>query len=73
MNSYFSGFGKSIIAFAHSMVATFIIRIPLTYILSKAAGGSLYIIGFAAPCATAVSLIICLYFINAKKDMFLLK
>ncbi len=60
MNSYFSSCNLSLIAFAHSMVATFAIRIPLTYLLSKTAGSDLYHMGLAAPAATLVSLFICL-------------
>lgn len=59
MNSYFSGCGKSIVSFLHSMAATFGVRIPVTYMLSRSAAGSLYRMGFAAPAATALSLLIC--------------
>lgn len=61
INSYFSASGRSTLAFAHSMVATFGVRIPLTWVFSRfATGGSLYVMGLAAPAATAVSLAICL-------------
>ncbi|MCF0146879.1 MAG: MATE family efflux transporter [Clostridium sp.] len=59
MNGYFSGQGKSTISLAHSLVATFMFRIPLTYIISKIEGVTLYEIGFAAPISTFVSIIIC--------------
>lgn len=59
MNSYFSGCGKSIISMIHSMIATFAVRIPLSYFLSQTAGSSLYSIGFAAPAASLVSILIC--------------
>lgn len=68
MNSYFSGCDKSIISFIHSMIATFCVRVPLSYMLSKIPGVSLYMLGFAAPAATLVSLIICFgYFIWQEK------
>lgn len=67
MNSYFSGCGNSLISFAHSMVATFGVRIPLTYFLSRHVSGSLYTMGFAAPAATAVSLVICIFFLRFDK------
>lgn len=59
MNAYFSGCGKSIVSFLHSMAATFGVRIPATYLLSRHAAGGLFYMGFAAPAATALSLVIC--------------
>lgn len=59
INSYFSGSGKSVIAFAHSMVATFGVRIPLSYGISRLGGGTLYDMGLAAPAASLVSILIC--------------
>lgn len=64
INSYFSSYGKSVIAFAHSMVATFGVRIPLTYLFSQYGGDSLFLIGLASPLATLVSLVICLFFLH---------
>lgn len=66
MNSYFSGCGNSLISFAHSMVATFGVRIPATYFLSRYGEGTLYPMGFAAPAATMVSLVICLLYLFYK-------
>lgn len=68
MNSYFSGCGNAMISFAHSMVATFGVRIPATYLLSRYAEGTLYTMGFAAPAATTVSLVICLFFLLRKHE-----
>ena len=59
LNGYFSGQGKSTICLIHSMIATFIFRIPLTYLISKIEGVSLYELGFAAPISTFASIIIC--------------
>ncbi|MGL4382558.1 MAG: MATE family efflux transporter, partial [Bacilli bacterium] len=60
MNSYFNGCGKSLVSFSHSIAATFLIRIPLSFILSQYATNSLYIMGLAAPLASFFSLIVCL-------------
>lgn len=70
MNAYFSGCGKSIVSMIHSLIATFLIRIPLSYGMSKIAGITLYQMGFAAPTATLSSLIICTGYIiyQRKKD-----
>ena len=62
MNSFFSGSGSSLFPMIHSLIATFIIRIPLSYFLSKIPEITLLEIGFAAPIATLFSLIISLVY-----------
>lgn len=67
MNSFFSGCGHSMFPMIHSIIATFIIRIPVSYLLSKMANITLYEMGFAAPGATFVSLIMCVvYFYSGR-------
>lgn len=61
INSYFSSYGKSIISFVHSMIATFCVRIPATSFLIRYAQTSLSVMGLAAPAASLVSLIICAF------------
>lgn len=68
INSYFSSYGKSLISFGHSMAATFGVRIPMTYIMSKYAGDSLYAMGLAAPAASLLSIIICAFFLRRLKE-----
>ena len=64
LNSYFSGCGRSIITAAHNLIATFLVRIPLSYFLSRMAGVTLFQIGLAAPAASLLSVGICgLYFV----------
>lgn len=63
MNAYLNARGRSIICFAHSMVATFAVRIPVTWLMSRITTGSLTPMGIAAPAASLVSIVICvLYF-----------
>lgn len=62
MNSFFSGSGSSLFPMIHSLIATFTIRIPLSYFLSKITGITLLEIGFAAPLATLFSLIMSLVY-----------
>ncbi len=59
LNSYFSGSGRSVIAFAHSMAATFGVRIPMSYLISRFTEGTLYYMGLAAPAASMLSILIC--------------
>lgn len=71
MNSFFSGCSHPIFPMIHSMFATFVFRIPLSYFISQKSGTTLYDIGFASPTATLVSLIICIIYMNTgqwKKD-----
>ena len=70
MNAYFSGCGKSLISMAHSLAATLLIRIPVSYLLSKMTGITLYIMGFAPPAASMLSIIVCfIYFFFLLKRM----
>ena len=63
-NSYFSAYGKAMISFIHSMIATFCVRIPATYFLSRYVTDSLYAMGFAAPAASLISIIICVFVLH---------
>lgn len=67
MNSFFSGCGNSLFPMIHSLIATFIIRIPLSFALSKIAGITLYEIGFASPLATFASLVMCIIYMKSGK------
>ena len=74
MNSFFSGCGHPIFPMIHSLIATFLIRIPVSFVLSKIEGITLYEIGFGAPLATFVSLIMCIIYMkygNWKKNTML--
>ncbi len=59
MNGYFNSQGKSWFSLLHSLLTTFAIRVPLAFVLSRIEGTSLFMIGFAAPVSTLVSLILC--------------
>lgn len=60
INSYFSGQGNSLFPMIHSLIATFLFRIPLSYWFSQIDSSSLFIMGFAPPVSTVVSLLICI-------------
>ena len=67
MNSFFSGCGHSLFPMIHSLIATFLVRIPVSYALSKVSGITLYEIGLAAPLATFLSLIMCIIYMKLGK------
>ena len=64
INSYFSGQGNSLFPMVHSLIATFLFRIPLSWIFSHIAPTSLFPMGFAPPLATMVSLAIYLWYLK---------
>lgn len=67
MNSFFSGCSHSTFPMIHSIIATFLIRIPGSYILSKMQGTTLLEIGLAAPIATLLSVIMCIIYFKIGK------
>ena len=64
INSYFSGQGNSLFPMIHSLIATFLFRIPLSYWFSQIDSLSLFIMGFAPPISTVVSLLICIWYLR---------
>lgn len=64
INSYFSGQGNSLFPMIHSLIATFLFRIPLSYWFSQIDSSSLFIMGFAPPLSTMVSLLICIWYLR---------
>ncbi|MCD8380766.1 MAG: MATE family efflux transporter, partial [Lachnospiraceae bacterium] len=62
MNAYFNGNGQSFVCFAHSIAATFLIRIPVTWLMSRVSTDSLLPMGLAAPAASLFSIVVCLLY-----------
>lgn len=69
INGFLNGNGKSLVCFAHSMAATFLVRIPATWLLSKVSSEmKLFPMGLAAPAASILSIVICvIYFYACRK------
>ncbi|MGF7003756.1 putative MATE family efflux protein [Lachnospiraceae bacterium PFB1-21] len=63
MNGYFNSCGKAWFSLLHSLLTTFLLRIPLAFFFSRIPGGSLFEIGFAAPASTLASIILCFLFL----------
>ena len=64
MNAFFSGGGHPLFPLVHSLIATFLVRIPLSSLLIHLEHPSMFLIGFAAPAASFLSLLLCQWFIN---------
>lgn len=67
MNSFFSGCGHSLFPMIHSFIATFFIRIPGSYFISRISGVTLYELGMAAPTATFISIVMCFVYMFSGK------
>lgn len=67
INSYFSGQGNSWFPMIHSMIATFLFRIPLSYLCGKIDPTDLVLMGYAPPLSTLVSLLICFWYLKRNK------
>lgn len=59
LNTYFSGGGHPVFPLLHSLCSTCLVRIPLSWHLSRRPGADLYLIGLAAPAASLLSLLLC--------------
>ena len=64
INSYFSGQGNSWFPMIHSMIATFLFRIPLSFLFGQADTSDLILMGYAPPLSTLVSLLICFWYLR---------
>ena len=64
MNGYFNGFGRSFFTMAHNLAATFLGRIPLTFLFSRLPGVTLREMGIAVPVSTLISVILCLWYLR---------
>lgn len=62
-NGYFTGCGKSLFTMLHGVAATFLIRIPVTFLVSRMTGVTMYEMGFAAPFASIFSILCCLIYL----------
>ena len=57
------------VTMAHNVAATFLVRVPFSYFVSRMEGATLYHIGLAAPLASVFSVAVCIiYFIYLKRN-----
>ena len=68
INGYLNGYERTVFTMVHSLVATFVGRIPLTLLFSKIPNVTLFHMGIAAPLSTMISLV--MIFIYFKKTKF---
>lgn len=58
-SGFFTACNRSLVTFAHNVLSTVCVRVPLCYALSAAYATTLYPMGFASPAGSLLSIIIC--------------
>lgn len=61
---YFSGLGKTLFVMVQGLVGAFLVRIPVSFVMSRAADVSLFGIGLATPASTLVQIILCAWYMR---------
>ena len=56
---YFNGCGRTLFVMIQGLIGAFLVRIPVSYLMSISAEPNLFKIGLATPCSTLVQIIIC--------------
>jgi Na+-driven multidrug efflux pump len=59
---YFNGHSKSLFVMFQGLAQSFLVRLPMSYIMSIQPDASLTHIGWAAPTATAFGIVLCLIY-----------
>lgn len=68
MLGYFNGLGKTTFVMFQGLITAFLVRVPLSYFLSRIPGASMFTIGLAVPISALVSLMLCIiYFIHTNR------
>ncbi|MDR2606316.1 MAG: MATE family efflux transporter [Oscillospiraceae bacterium] len=65
-NGFFNGFGKSLFTMAHNLATTFLIRIPIVWVMSRMPDVTMFQVGIGTPVATFASLVICLVYLKLR-------
>jgi len=67
---YFNGHSQSVFVMAQGLAQTFLIRLPMSYIMSIQKDASLFGVGLAAPTATVFGITLCvIYYIISSRKM----
>ena len=59
---YFNGHSKSLFVMVQGLLQTFLIRLPMSYVMSIQPNASLTGVGIAAPTATVFGIILCFFY-----------
>ena len=65
---YFNGCGSTTFVMLQGLIGAFGVRIPVSWLMSRQAGVTLFKIGLATPCSTTVQILLCIaYFYHLRK------
>ena len=70
MIGYFNGCGKTLFVMVQGIVGAFGVRIPVSFLMSRMVPVSLFGVGLATPCSSAVQIILCVgyfFWVNRKR------
>ena len=68
-SGYFSGRGKTVFVMLQGVIGAFLVRIPVSFLVSRIPGVSLFAIGLATPASTLVQIILCgVYFMREMRQ-----
>ena len=56
---YFNGCGRTTFVMLQGLTGAFLVRIPVSYLMSRVEPVSLFRIGLATPCSTVVQIVLC--------------
>ena len=67
---FYNGIGRTKFAMMQGIIGAFGVRVPVSYLMSRRANASLFDIGLATPCSSAVQILLCVGFMLylKKKD-----
>ena len=71
LSALLNGCGKTTFNMAQNLIATFMGRIPATWLFSRLANTNLFLIGCAAPASTVLSIMMLLVYIWIQRKLFL--
>lgn len=62
-SGYFNGCGKTRFVMIEGIAGAFCVRIPVAFLMSRLEPVSLFMVGLSTPCATAVQIILCMFYL----------
>lgn len=69
---FFNGLGKTRFVMAQGIISAFCVRVPVSWLMSRRVPVSLFHIGLATPCSSALQIVLCTWYLVALKRQGLL-
>ncbi len=67
---FFNGIGATKFVMIQGICGAFLVRVPVSFLMSRIRPVSIFLIGLATPCSTVVQIILCIiYFVHMRKMM----